>query len=73
MKKCRWGILGPGHIAERVIRCFPYADDAEVLAVASRMPGKARAFAEKWGIPRSNEGYEALAQDPDVDISILRR
>lgn len=68
MKTCRWGILGPGHIAERVIRCFPYASGAEVLAVASRTPGKAKSFAGKWGIPRSYESYEALVIDPDIDI-----
>lgn len=68
MKICHWGILGPGHIAERVIRCFPYARNADVLAVASRTPGKARGFAEKWNIPRSYESYEDLVRDPDVDI-----
>ena len=68
MRTYNWGILGPGNIAQRIIRCFPFAPHAKVLAVASQTPGKAAAFAKQWQIPRQYESYLDLVQDPDIDI-----
>lgn len=69
MKKTyNWGILGPGFIAGKVMPDFKYASGARVLAAASNTPGKAEAFAEKWGIERAYTNYEDLVNDPDIDI-----
>ncbi len=64
----RWGIIGPGNITRNFIDGVRATSDAEVLAVGSRDPERARAFAEKWHIPRAYGSYEDLVADPDVDL-----
>jgi len=64
----RWGIVGPGRIAEDLVGDFVHVADADVLAVASRSPDRARAFAAKHGIGRAYGSYRDLVADPDVDV-----
>ncbi len=69
MKKIyNWGIMGPGFIANKVIPDFELAENAKVLAVGSNTPGKAKAFAKRWGIERVYGNYEELVRDKDIDI-----
>ena len=63
----RWGILGPGSIASRFMRRASEAANAEVVAVGSRTPERAAAFAATHGIARAHGSYEALLDDPAVD------
>ena len=67
-KTYHWGIMGPGFIADKVLPDFSLSDGGKVLAAASNTPGKAEAFTKKWGIERAYEKYEALVEDPDIDI-----
>jgi predicted dehydrogenase len=67
-KKIKWGILGPGKIADKFASAFTHVPDATLQAVASRDEVRASAFAAKFGIPTVHSTYEALAADPDVDI-----
>lgn len=67
MSALRWGILGPGGIAQAFTRDLQTAG-LTVTAVGSRRADAARAFAEEFGIPRSHGSYEELVADPDVDI-----
>lgn len=67
-QRIRWGILGPGNIANRLVEGVSVHSDAEVLAVGSRDIQRANAFADRWGIPRRYGSYEELVRDPDVDI-----
>jgi predicted dehydrogenase len=64
----RWGILGPGWIAEQMVGALRANTQQQVVAVGSRDPGRAQAFAQRHGIPRGHGSYEALVSDPDVDI-----
>jgi predicted dehydrogenase len=64
----RWGILATGGIAAAFTADLVDLPDAEVVAVASRREDSARAFAERFGIPRAYGGWEALAQDADIDV-----
>lgn len=64
----RWGILGPGNIANRLAEGVSALPDATVLAVGSRDIQRANAFADKWQIPRRYGSYDDLLADPDVDI-----
>lgn len=64
----RWGILGPGNIANRLVEGVRAVPDAELLAVGSRDLQRANAFADKWNIPRRYGSYEELVADGDVDI-----
>jgi predicted dehydrogenase len=69
MQPLRWAILGTGKIANRfatALRNIP--ESAELLAVGSRNRESAAAFAERYGIERQFVGYDAVVQDPDVDI-----
>ena len=63
----RWGIMGTGNMAGRMVSCIR-AMDGEVIAVASRANKSARAFASQHGIEMAFAGYEALAAEADVDV-----
>ena len=52
----RWGIVGPGRIADAVAPDFAHVEGAELVAVASRSTERAEAFASKHGIARSYGG-----------------
>jgi predicted dehydrogenase len=68
MSSVRWGVVGPGRIAARVVRDFVHLPDAEVVAVASRSPERAATFAEANGIGRAHGSYRAIVEDDDVDV-----
>jgi len=64
----RWGVLSTARIATgKVIPGFRRSTRNEVVAIASRDAGRARAVADRLGIPRAHGSYEALLADPDVD------
>ena len=68
MSSVRWGIVSTANIAvAKVIPGMRRASNAEVLAIASREPGRAEATAATLGIPRAYGSYEALLADPDID------
>jgi len=64
----RWGILGPGRIAPRLVRAVAASARGEVNGVASRNAERAAAFAAAHGIPRSFGSYDALLAAGDVDL-----
>src|SRR5664280_3198878 len=66
-KKVRWGILGPGGIASRLLQDAGRAANFSVVAVGSRSRDRAADFALRFGIPRVHGSYEALLADPEVD------
>ncbi|MGJ3237743.1 MAG: Gfo/Idh/MocA family protein [Anaerolineae bacterium] len=68
MKTIKWGILATGNIANNFAEALNAVADAELLAVGSRTAERARGFAQKWGIPRHYASYDALVNDPDIDV-----
>lgn len=68
MKKVKWGIMGPGGISRKFAADLIQSDQAELVAVGSRTPGKAAIFAEEFQIPRSYDSYEQFVQDEDIEI-----
>ena len=66
--RLRIGVLGAARIAPmalmRPARAVP---QAWVVAVAARNPARARAFAQRHGILRVHESYDALVQDPEIE------
>ncbi|MEU1278932.1 Gfo/Idh/MocA family oxidoreductase [Streptomyces sp. NPDC005805] len=64
----RWGILATGGIAARFTEDLLRMPDARVVAVASRSESSARAFADRYAIPRAHGSWAALAADEDVDV-----
>jgi predicted dehydrogenase len=67
-RSVRWGIVGPGRIAENVMGDFGHVPNAEVVAVASRSADRAGAFAGKHGIARAYGSYREIIADRDVDV-----
>ena len=61
-------VLGPGRIADGVAHTLVALPEIECYAVASRTPGKAEAFAEKFGFQKAYTGYEAMLSDPEVEL-----
>ncbi|HKJ11008.1 MAG TPA: Gfo/Idh/MocA family oxidoreductase [Ornithinimicrobium sp.] len=68
MHEIRWGIAGPGRIAQAVVRDFEHVEGARVVAVGSRSTDRARSFADDFGIERAHGSYRALIEDPEVDV-----
>src|SRR5215212_2375256 len=64
----RWGIVGPGRIAESLVKDFPVVDGARPVAVASRSLERAQAFADRHRIERAHGSYADIVADPDVDV-----
>ncbi|MEU1009723.1 Gfo/Idh/MocA family oxidoreductase [Streptomyces sp. NPDC005890] len=64
----RWGILATGGIAAAFAADLVGLPDAEIVAVASRRPESAEAFAERFGVERAYGDWESLATDPDIDV-----
>ena len=67
-RKARWGILSTAHINRRLIPEIHASSRGELLAVASRSPDQAQAYASQWEIPRSYGSYLELLADPDIDL-----
>ena len=68
MATLRIGALGAAKITPAaLIRPAKLVEGVEVGAVAARDAGRAARFAEKQGIPRVHESYEALLADPNID------
>jgi predicted dehydrogenase len=64
----RWGILATGGIAAAFVQDLRLLPDAQVAAVGSRSAEAAEKFAATHGIPRAHGSWQALAEDPDVDV-----
>ncbi|KAJ3348603.1 hypothetical protein HDU83_001145 [Entophlyctis luteolus] len=63
----RFGVLGTGGIAAKVLTVGIRRAGHTVVAVGSRTQASADAFAAKWNIPAAFGSYEALIQDPEVE------
>ena len=64
----RWGVVGPGRIAEKVVEDFAVVDGARPVAVASRSLPRAQDFAGRHGIDRAYGSYAEVLADPAVDV-----
>ncbi len=68
MAAVKWGVLVAAKIGlERAIPGMLKAANVEVAAIASRDVAKARAAAERLGIPKAYGSYEELLADPDIE------
>ena len=67
-KKYKWGIIAPGHIANKFATGLSEAERAEFYAVASRDINRAEDFAKKFGFAKAYGSYKELAEDDNVDI-----
>ena len=63
-----WGILGTGNIAHSFCKDFRFVKGGRLLAVASRRKDKAENFSKQFGISRAYGSYQALINDPAIDV-----
>ena len=62
------GILACGPMAEIFARTLIQMEEAECYAVASRSLSRAEAFAREYGFTKAYGSYEALCEDPEVEL-----
>ena len=67
MKEIRWGIVGPGIIANKFASAVKNVKGAVLTSVASRSEERGRAFADTYGIETVYGSYEELAASDLVD------
>ena len=63
----RWGILSTANIATKVARAIHLAQDADLIAVASRTEARAATWAQEHNIPTAYGTYAALLADESLD------
>lgn len=64
----KFGILAPGHIAEKMATTVKEMPEVQRVAVASRSLEKAQDFARTWGFERAYGSYAELVADPEVEL-----
>jgi len=64
----RLGILGTGRMAHDFAHGMRHAANIEVTAIGSRTQDAAARFAREFGIPTACASYEAVAENPDIDL-----
>ena len=72
MKCINWGIIAPGHIANKMAQAMLKSKtdlnlNINLYAVASRDINKAKKFSEKWHFEKYYGSYKELINDPKVD------
>ncbi|GAA6526046.1 Gfo/Idh/MocA family oxidoreductase [Intrasporangium sp. DVR] len=63
----RWGILGPGSIANEFARAVTAGTASSIAAVGSRDRQRALEFAERHGVARAHGSYAELVADETID------
>ncbi|PPH76227.1 Gfo/Idh/MocA family protein [Rathayibacter rathayi] len=64
----RWGVIAPGSIAGSFVDALQKHTRQRVVSVGSRSLERAEQFASRFGIERASAGYEAVVEDPQVDV-----
>lgn len=64
----RWGLLSTARINRALIPALRGSRRNLLTAVASRSQETANAYAKEWGIPRALGSYQALIEDPDIEV-----
>ena len=62
----KWGIVGPGKIANKFAKCIKNVEGACLYGVASRNKEKGEDFAKTYDIPVVFSSYEEMAQNKDI-------
>jgi predicted dehydrogenase/aryl-alcohol dehydrogenase-like predicted oxidoreductase len=66
ISKVRWGIIGPGNIAQAFAGGIAHSQTGQLVAIGARDPHKP-GYAQSFPGARIVDGYAALLDDPEVD------
>ena len=65
-------IIGAGSIANNIhMKSLVEMPDIRITSVSDIDAGRARAFAEKWGIPKVYESHMSLLKEQQIDAAII--
>ena len=64
----KWGILSTANIGKKVGKAISHANNAELVAIASRTKERATSWAKDHNIPVAYGSYEDLITDPTLDV-----
>jgi len=64
----KWGLLSTAHINRALIPVLHASSRNQLEAVASRELPTAQRYAKEHEIPRAHGSYEALLEDPEIDV-----
>ncbi|MEO3856447.1 Gfo/Idh/MocA family oxidoreductase [Acrocarpospora sp. B8E8] len=67
----RIGVLGAGFVADLYLRALEYVRGHEVTAISGSGPERAKAMAERFGVPAVVTGVDALVSRDDVDLVLV--
>src|SRR4051812_29229037 len=68
MSRLRWGLLSTARINRLIIPAIRDSARSDVTTVASRTRERGETYAAEWKIPRVLHSYEALVDDPAIDV-----
>lgn len=66
-KTIKWGILGTSFISHVMAKAIQESPTSKLTAIGSRSLTTAKAFAEKFSIPKAYDDYQQLLDDNDID------
>ena len=66
----KWGIVGLGNIAFEFAKAFHNADNAELIAIASKTDTKITKFKNEFKLKEENiyNDYESILDNKNIDI-----
>jgi predicted dehydrogenase len=64
----RWGVIGAGGIAATFAADLQHTESGTVVAVGSRQAESAERFGATYSVPHRHASYQALVEDPEVDV-----
>jgi D-xylose 1-dehydrogenase (NADP+, D-xylono-1,5-lactone-forming) len=64
----RWGLLSTARINEAILDGARQSERTNVVAIASRDQSRAEQYAQEHGLERAYGSYEALLEDPELDV-----
>ena len=64
----KWGLISTARINRALIKPLRASDRNVLVAVASRTQETAEKYAVEWEIPRAFGRYQAMLDDPGIDV-----
>jgi predicted dehydrogenase len=71
MNRVHVGLIGSGFVSTIHAEAFLHCSAAELLAVASPTPGKAKAFADKCRIPQHFTDWRKMLELKELDLVVI--